>query len=646
MCGITGFLQQTTHRNQDTEAYTRIISTMTDRLTHRGPDDAGIWFNLRDHIALGHRRLSILDLSASGHQPMHSQNDRYVMVYNGEIYNFLELKKSLQTQNYHFSGHSDTEVILALITEYGLEHALTLMSGMFALALWDKKEKILHLARDRIGEKPLYYGFVNNSLVFASELKAIRSYPDFQNPINRTSLTLLLQYGYIPAPHSIFESIYKLMPGTYLSLSQSIIDKHRSLPDAKAYWSAAQVAEEGLRNPLLLSDAQAISQTEQLLSHGIKNRMIADVPIGAFLSGGIDSSLVAALMQTHSARPIKTFTIGFHDHAYNEAHYAKAVAQHLQTDHTELYVDSQQALAIIPKLPVIYDEPFADSSAIPTFLISQLTQQHVSVCLSGDGGDELFGGYNRYLLGKALWHKIALFPYPLRQVIRQLLLSTSPSRWQQLLRFLKMPNIGDKLHKFAGVVTARQPDAVYQHLISQWHKAQDVVIPCDIATAASPIQLHQFAEMDFIERMMLTDTLTYLPDDIMVKVDRAGMAVSLESRAPYLDHQLLEFLWKLPLNLKIRNHQTKWLLREILSKHVPNALFDRPKMGFAVPLESWLRGPLRDWAENLLDPQRLRQQGYLHAAPILQKWQEHLSGKRNWQYALWTILMFQAWLEQ
>lgn len=648
MCGLAGFLQN--FAINDCES---IIAAMTDSLVHRGPDGRGIWINQEDGIALGHRRLAILDLSAAGEQPMHSRDGRYVIVYNGEVYNFPELKNELAAiqqretlaAKHHFLGHSDTEVILAMISEFGLEYTLTRLSGMFAFALWDKQEKILHLARDRIGEKPLYYGLVNGALVFGSELKALRRFPNFNNPIARDSVALLLQYGYIPAPHSIFTNIYKLTPGTYLSISPAMLKASNmaALAKPRVYWSAVEAAREGIANPLQLNDKEAIAHTDKLLNGIIKGRMLADVPLGAFLSGGIDSSLVAALMQANSRQAVKTFTIGFHNKSYNEAEYAKAVANYLKTEHSELYVDDAHAIAVIAKLPYIYDEPFADSSAIPTFLVSQMARRQVTVCLSGDGGDEVFGGYNRYLLGSNLWKRIALFPYPLRLIIRKFLLSVSPHTWQQLLRFSRIPAIGDKLHKFAAMITLKSPQLFYQHLISQWHNT-DVIVSQSTQDNELTNIFSLLEEMDFIEKMMLSDSISYLPDDIMVKVDRAGMAVSLESRAPYLDHQLIEFMWQLPLAMKVRNRQTKWLLRQVLSNYIPEHLFKRPKMGFAVPLDVWLRGPLRHWAESLLDRKLLEQQGFLQSAPILQKWQEHLSGKRNWQYPLWTVLMLQSWL--
>lgn len=637
MCGLTGFLN--TKLNGDLEP---IITKMTNCLIHRGPDEGAVWLDTQDAIALGHRRLAILDRSSAGRQPMHSHSDRYVIVYNGELYNYPTIKKQLQQKGHQFIGRSDTEVLLTSIEEYGIEHTLHTISGMFAFALWDKKEKNLTLARDRLGEKPLYYGLINDTLVFGSELKAILAYPMMQKNISRNSVELLMRYGYIPQPNSIYDNIVKLPPGTYITLQKN---KLTLLPAPKEYWSALQVAQNGISNPLLIKDSEAIEQTDNLLNTIIKTRMISDVPIGTFLSGGVDSSLIAALMQANSENPIKTFTIGFSDKQYNEAEYAKAIAQHLGTDHTEFYVEPSDALAVIPKLATIYDEPFADSSAIPTFLVSQLTKQQVSVCLSGDGGDELFGGYNRYLLAKNLWNKMAIMPYPIRLIAKKVLLSVSPTRWNQVLQFINLSMIGDKLHKFAESMTAKSPELLYQHLISQWPQPEKIILSSSKNYSQNPILL-AVEEMDFIEKMMITDSISYLPDDIMTKVDRAGMAVSLESRAPYLDHQLFEFIWQLPLHMKIRNRNNKWLLRQVLSRYIPNQFFERPKMGFGVPLAEWLRGPLRDWAETLLNKKLMEQQGFFQTKPILDKWQEHLSGKRNWQYQLWTVLMFQAWMSQ
>lgn len=636
MCGLAGFFNSQHNANQSHA----IMTDMTNRLIHRGPDDHGVWCSSEEGIALGHRRLAILDLSSQGHQPMHSHNDRYVIVYNGEIYNYVILKKQLQAKGHIFSGNSDTEVILSLITEYDIAPTLQLISGMFAFALWDKTNKILHLARDRIGEKPLYYGLVDNTLIFGSELKAIRCYPGFQNKVAQLSLISFMQYGYIPAPMSIYENIYKLPPGTYLSLSRSNL---HNLPTPKSYWSAIQDVEAGQKNPLQLTDKETVDHAEELLSSIVHSRMVSDVPIGAFLSGGIDSSLITAMMQKHSSKPIKTFTIGFHDPAYNEAGYAKAIATHLHTEHTELYVGAQQALDVIPKLSSIYDEPFADSSAIPTYLVAELTRQHVTVCLSGDGGDELFGGYNRYLLGKTLGNTINILPYSLRLAAQKLLVTLASPQMERWLKYTKIPLISHKLHKASTVIATKSADELYLHLVSQWISPHEIVkISGEYLTIQQQVCLIELKNI--IQKMMLNDTLFYLPDDIMVKVDRACMAVGLESRAPFLDHQLFEWTGRLPLNMKVRNRTTKWLLRELLSRHVPRPLFERPKMGFGVPLDAWLRGPLREWAESLLNKTVIEEQGFLHSEPILKKWAEHLSGKRNWQYQLWTVLMFQAWL--
>lgn len=640
MCGLAGFFNS----SPQVGSFESILYAMTKRIEHRGPDGNGVWFNLDDRIGLGHQRLAVIDTSQQGHQPMQSQCGRYVVVYNGEIYNYRELKQGLIAKGHCFLGNSDTEVLLALIVEHGILQTLQLISGMFAFALWDKKNKTISLARDRIGEKPLYYGLVHGALVFGSELKSIRAYPEFKSQISRSSLALFLQYGYIPAPHSIYANIFKLPPGTCISVSTSTI---HTLPTPTTYWSAQRVADDGLMSQPKISERRALQQTHALLSDIVKNRMVADVPIGAFLSGGIDSSLITALMQVHSDKPVKTFTIGFQDKAYNEAEYAKLVAQHLKTDHIELYVGATDALSVIPQLATIYDEPFADSSAIPTFLVAQLAKQHVTVCLSGDGGDEVFGGYNRYLLGQKIWKKIALCPHPIRVFMQKLFLTVPPTKWDVFFNAMRLPSMGDKIHKLASVVGVKSPELLYQHLISQWFNAHSLVKGQEqCGTEIKMVDLTQSQGVNFIEKMMITDTLSYLPDDIMVKVDRAAMAVSLESRAPYLDHQLIEFIWTLPQDLKIRRSETKWLLRQILSNYLPNKLVERPKMGFGIPLASWLRGPLRDWADSLLDKTMLDQQDMLHSGPIIDKWKEHLSGRRNWQYALWPILMFQEWFLQ
>lgn len=646
MCGLWGVLGA---RLDEAD-----ICRMGATLHHRGPDDAGVWLDADAGITLGHRRLAILDLSPAGHQPMLSACGRYVVAFNGEIYNHLDLRTELAAAGAApvWRGHSDTETLLAAIAHFGLTAALTRMTGMFALALWDRQQRVLHLVRDRLGEKPLYYGWLGRSFVFASELKALRVHPHWRGEVDRAALTLLLRHGYVPAPGSIYRGIHKLLPGSVLTLAAD------GSFTTVAYWSARCVAEQGQAQRFAGSEAEALQELERLLMRAVGRQMLADVPLGAFLSGGVDSSTIVALMQAQSARPVRTFTIGFHEAGYNEAEHALAVARHLGTEHTELYVTAQQALDVIPRLPLLYDEPFADSSQIPTFLVAQLARRHVAVSLSGDGGDELFGGYNRYFLGRSLWRQVGWLPRPLRAGLAAGLLGLAPEIWNRTLASLtgllpgqwRHANLGDKLHKLAGVLAVSGPDALYRGLVSLWPDAaaavagSEVVAPWPVLNPlddpAAQASLH-----DFTERMMFLDLVSYLPDDILVKVDRAAMGVSLETRVPLLDHALVEFAWQLPLTMKIRAGQGKWLLRQLLDKHVPAALIERPKMGFGVPLDVWLRGPLRDWAETLLAEERLQREGHFHAAVIRQKWQEHLSGRRNWQYALWNVLMFQSWWE-
>jgi len=648
MCGITGFLRGS--RTSDEEAG-ETIRRMTDTLRHRGPDDSGIWLDERDGIALGHRRLSIIDLSPEGHQPMLSASGRYVIVFNGEVYNFLALRRELEDAGQRFRGHSDTEVMLAAIEAWGLQEAVKRFVGMFAFALWDRVGKTLHLVRDRIGEKPLYYGRSGSDFLFASELKAFAAHPGFRGEVDRNALALYLRHNYVPAPYSIYHGIRKLLPGTILSVDMNTAyDMAESVP----YWSGKTTAEEGIADPFSGGDSEAISRLERLLLDVIAQEMVADVPLGAFLSGGIDSSTVVALMQARSARPVKTFTIGFHEDAYNEAAYAKEVARHLGTDHTELYVTPKEAIAVIPRLPALYDEPFADSSQIPTFLVAQLTRGHVTVSLSGDGGDELFGGYNRYFWGRSIWKRLGWMPKGLRSGLSASLASFSPSSWDGLFsRFdrllpgsMKQQNPGDRLHKLAEILAVNDPEEMYLGLVSHW-KSPAAVVPGSIEPPTALTDRKRWAALpDFTLRMMYLDLITYLPDDILAKVDRAAMGVGLESRVPFLDHRVVEFAWRLPLSMKIRNGQGKWLLRQVLYRYVPERLIERPKIGFGVPIDSWLRGPLRDWAEALLDEGRLRREGFFDPKPIREKWEEHLSGRKNWHYYLWNILMFQAWLER
>jgi asparagine synthase (glutamine-hydrolysing) len=655
MCGLVGFLEHGVCR--DREAASAVLGRMADTIVSRGPDDFGVWTNDAG-IGLAHRRLSILDLSPAGHQPMACASGRYVIAFNGEIYNHLGLRAELAkvgaggTAAGDWRGHSDTETLLAGFATWGIKPTVERCIGMFAFAVWDRQERVLTLGRDRLGEKPLYYGWQGQGdkacFLIGSELKALKAHPAFVAEINRDALCLLMRHNYIPAPHSIYRGIYKLQPGTLLTVSL-----HRREPVVERYWSLAEVAVAGNRAPLAGSPEAMVDELETLLKSAIRQQMMADVPLGAFLSGGIDSSTVVALMQAQSERPIKTFTIGFNEAGYNEAVHAKAVARHLGTDHTEMYVTPQQALNVIPKLPGLYCEPFADSSQVPTFLVSQLARKQVTVSLSGDAGDELFAGYNRYVLARNIWGKVSRLPRGVRALGASGIRALSPAAWNRLLgpvqpmlpRSLRQANMGDKLHKGAGVLGAQGVDDLYLGLVSHWVPEDLVIGGQEPATClrGAPLELEG---LDSVQRMMALDALTYLPDDILVKVDRAAMGVSLEGRVPFLDHRVVEFAWRVPQSMKLRDGVGKWILRQVLYRHVPKELIERPKMGFGVPIDAWLRGPLKDWAEALLDEGRLRREGYFSPGPIRAKWAEHLSGKRNWQYLLWDVLMFQAWLEE
>ncbi|MCK9283053.1 MAG: asparagine synthase (glutamine-hydrolyzing) [Rhodocyclaceae bacterium] len=645
MCGLTGCLGFPL-------AEAGVLGRMAERIRHRGPDDSGIWLDPEAGIGLAHRRLAVLDLSPTGHQPMISHCGQYVVAFNGEIYNHLDLRLLLQSEGIapQWRGHSDTETLLACISAWGMETAVKRFSGMFAFALWDRRAVKLVLARDRAGEKPLYYGWQQGIFLFGSELKALAAHPAFRPEVSRDALTLFMRFGYVPEPWSIYRGIYKLPPGCWLELNADAVGGCH--PEPCAYWAASAVANEGVRNRVT-DPPTALAELEQRLNSVILRQSIADVPLGAFLSGGVDSSLVVALMQAQSRVPVRTFTIGFHEAGFNEAEHAKAVARHLGTDHTELYVTPEEALAVISRLPVLYDEPFADSSQIPTYLVAQLARKHVTVVLSGDGGDELFGGYNRYVWGHTVWRRIGFLPVGMRHVAARVALSLSPQRWDSLAQAaypvlpsrLRMLQPGDRVHKLASILDAQTPDALYRRLLSQ---QQD---PCAVVVGGSEFptwadrQLLAANLEDFTERMMCHDFLAYLPGDILTKVDRASMGVSLESRIPLLDHELVEFAWRVPQSMKMRDGQSKWLLRQLLYKHVPRQLIERPKQGFGIPLDCWLRGPLREWAESLLDGERIRREGYLDPVPIRQRWSEHLSGRRNWQYWLWNVLTFQSWLE-
>lgn len=653
MCGITGYIQ-TASAGADASTTTdgeAILWSMADGLQHRGPDDSGVWFDPATGVGLGHRRLSILDLSPLGHQPMASPSGRYIIVYNGEIYNYQELMQALGSLGCTFRGHSDTEILLNAFEVWGIEPTIRQTVGMFAIALWDRQDRTLILMRDRLGEKPLYYGWAGATFLFGSELKPLRAHPDWRGEIDRGSLALYLRHNYVPAPYSIYQDIWKLQPGSILTLPFATLQPGR-LPQPVVYWSAREAVEASLANPFTGSELDAANHLDALLRRSIAGQMIADVPLGAFLSGGVDSSTVVALMQAQSTRPVKTFTIGFHEKAYNEAEHAKAVAAHLQTDHTELYVTPQDTQAVIPNLPTIYDEPFADSSQIPTFLVAQLARRHVTVSLSGDAGDELFAGYSRYAWTNQVWGRLAWLPHPLRSALAGGMMTVSQRQWDFafakagpiLPPQLRVHSAGDRIHRFSELLREPKHSDLYRRLISHWKQPERVVM--NGREKPTPLtDPSQWAAVDEpTQQMMFWDLVAYLPDDILVKVDRAAMHVSLETRVPFLDHRVVEFAWRLPLDLKVRSGVSKWLLRQVLYRYVPQALIERPKMGFSVPLNEWLRGPLRDWAEDLLDERKLHQQGFLHGAVIQRVWQQHLAGSHDNSYYLWDILMFQAWL--
>lgn len=647
MCGINGFY------SKSSSTFNNVILKMNLAISHRGPDSNGVWTDKNSGIVLGHQRLSIIDLSKAGSQPMQSNSGRFILTYNGEIYNHLEIRQEIEEHNSYIKwrGNSDTETLLEAIDCWGVEITLKKTVGMFAFGVWDKKSRGLTLAKDRMGEKPLYFGWqgegVNKVFLFGSELKALKVHPEFNGEINRDSIALQLRHNFIPAPYSIYKNIYKLLPGHYLQLNENDL-KNGLLQSQKPYWSATKCAIDGNNNQLKLSVSNIQKDLETHLKSSVKQQMISDVPLGAFLSGGIDSSTVVALMQSQSNYPIKTFTIGFNESDYSEAKYAKKIATHIGTNHTELYISPKTAMEVIPKLPTIYDEPFSDSSQIPTFLVSQLAKQQVKVALSGDGGDELFCGYNRYVMSKKFWNTLRLMPLRFRKFIVYLIQSIPPKNLSKISKFLPVlnqySNFGDKMHKGANVLKAKSLYNLYYMLCSHWQDPTDVVInsiePGTLLTEFKP----ELTGLNSQQQMMALDLITYLPDDILVKVDRAAMASSLETRVPFLNHRLIEYVNKIPQSLKLKNGQGKWILKQILNQYVPKNITERPKMGFGVPIDAWLRGPLRDWAESLLDEKKLQQEGFFNPKLIRDKWTEHLSGNRNWQSELWDVLMFQAWI--
>lgn len=665
MCGFTGFLDRKQAFNP--EEARPILDAMSRKILNRGPDDDGVWIDANQGIALAHRRLSILDLSPAGHQPMVSQSQRYVLVFNGEIYNHLEIRGTIEQHGpvpFHpltdrnaltepspqtdWRGHSDTETLLAAIEAFGVGEALCRSRGMFAFALWDRQDRLLYLARDRMGEKPLYFGWQGDTFLFGSELKALEAHPEFRGEIDRDALSELLRLGYIPGPGSIYSQIQKLPPGTYLA-----VGIHRPEVRPVSYWSSADAALRGQMSPFTGNESEAISHLDTLLKDAVASQMVADVPLGAFLSGGIDSSLVTALMQVQSSAPIQTFSIGFEEEEYNEAPFARAIAQHLGTQHTELVVGPAAAMAVIPNLPTLYDEPFADVSQIPTHLVSQLARQSVKVALTGDGGDELFGGYNRHFWTMRLWNRMRFAPKGFRRQVAKLLTVVPPHLWDSLFRSLgfllpeglRYRSPGDKLHKISRILGASCPEDIYFDLIAQTKDQNRLVVGSQSAFNVLSEPSNRPALREIEHRIMYLDSTTYLPDDILTKLDRAAMGVSLEGRVPLLDHRVVEFAWKLPLDMKIRNGQGKYALRQVLSHYVPAVLTERPKMGFGVPIDRWLREPLSDWSQALIQPDRLKSEGFFNPKRVQHLWKQHQSGRRNHAAVLWSILMFQSWLE-
>jgi len=641
MCGIAGILDR--DRNLDTNALEDATRRSTDAIAHRGPDGSDTWIDAERGIGLGHRRLAIIDLSPTGVQPMHSADGRYVITFNGEIFNYLDLRAELVSAGVRFRGHSDTEVMLEGLSRWGVIETVRRLIGMFAIALWDRRDMKLWLVRDRLGVKPMYFAHAGNRILFGSELKSLRAHRNWRPTLDTDALVAYLRYGYVPAPHTIYREARKLAPGQVLEWGAE------GAPRLHEYWSASEKAIAGRRQwSTRLDDADAIENLEAILRDAVRRRMIADVPLGAFLSGGIDSSTIVALMQAQSSRAVKTFSIGFDVEGYDEARHAKAVAAHLGTDHTELYVTPAHALSIVPKLSEWYDEPFADSSQIPTFLVSEMTRRYVTVALSGDGGDESFAGYNRYMLGQSIWRGLSAVPGPLRGLTATSVRFVGSSGVAGLVNAmlpqgLRVARPREKAEKLAEVLRQKNFESIYLRLVSHWDEPGRISLtgrepggPLGDASLANDMP-------EPVARMQLMDTISYLPDDILTKVDRASMAVALEVRVPLLDHRVVEYAWAMRPDLKIRNGESKWVLRRVLERYVPRKLFERPKMGFGIPIDSWLRGPLREWAEDLLDPKAIAADGLLDPAPISAAWNAHKSGQKDLQYPLWVILMFRDW---
>jgi len=656
MCGITGIFG-----NLRKEEFEDSIHKMSSTLSHRGPDDKGIWINTNNKIAFGHRRLSIVDLSSTGHQPMTSSCERFTVVFNGEIYNHLQLRNLLDRDrpNQFWHGHSDTETLVVALSQWGIEKTLQQLVGMFAIAVWDSRERVLSLIRDRFGEKPLYYGWSKGVFIFGSELKSLRAYKGFNSQVDRNVLSLYMQYMYVPNPYSIFKNVYKLEPGCILQIDEGGLSQPpKNAPFAPftaqglsvmQWYSLYDVAKNGQKN-LIKDENASIELLEETLLESVQSQLVADVPVGAFLSGGIDSSIVVSLMQAVSKNPVKTFTIGFEESGFNEAVYAKGVARHLGTDHHELYVTASDAIDVIPDLPYLYDEPFADSSQIPTHLVSKLAKQSVTVSLSGDAGDELFGGYNRYLWGARIWRNLKWMPINMRSVFSKVIQEIPVSAWDKVGQSFpdkyKVSSMGDKAHRMAyRFKNVKNLDDIYHSIVTEGCMEDNLVLNDEFTLETRLNNTDLVLDMfESEQRMMLWDSTTYLPDDILTKVDRAAMGVGLETRIPFLDHRVAELAWRLPLDIKIRNGKGKWPVRQVLYKYVPRELIDRPKTGFAIPVGQWIRGPLHEWAADLLNESRIRNDGYFNPIMVKEMWDQHQSGRKDWSSRLWAILIFNAWL--
>ena len=642
MCGITGFFDPRPGERDERRA---VLHRMNTALRHRGPDGDGLWQDAQGMVNLGHRRLAILDLTPTGAQPMATGDGRHVITFNGEIYNFAELRGELEHVGCRFHGTSDTEVLLQALRTWGVEPTLRRLNGMFAFAYWDGVEQALYLARDRFGEKPVYYGWHGGTFLFGSELKALACHPRFSREVDHESLALFMRFNYVPWPHSIFRNTWKLGPGHFLRIADG------QMAEPKPYWRLAEVIPEHSRPA---NDQDLVGQLDQALRKAVKLRMVADVPLGAFLSGGIDSSIIVAMMQVQAPRPVKTFTIGFWETPYNEGKDAARVARHLGTEHHEIYLSSRECTEVIVRLPEIYDEPFADSSQIPTTLVSEFTRRHVTVALSGDAGDELFGGYNRYFWTRRIWPRLRALPPGLRRLLAQMIQTAGPQGWDRAFEILnhcvpgklQVRGGGEKLHKLAKALDAQNTDELYRGFVSQWHQPQEVLLQGKEPRLLDEHLQQVPAHLHYVERMMYMDTLTYLPSDILCKVDRASMSCGLEARVPFLDPNLAELAWSIPLDTKIRNGVAKWPLRQVLARYVPPKLFERPKAGFGIPIGDWMRGPMRAWVEEALSERRLTQGGYFRADVVRAQWLEHLSGRRNNQHALWGVIMFQEWLSK